>query len=269
MRPALLLLLLTAVPALAQAPEPAEAQGHLVIVGGGGTPLAVRKAALARCPDQARVVVFPQASRRDDRGADAPAFWGEAGAGEVLVVDPIDPPAAVAAVASADLIWLPGGSQNRLLEALDAAGLSDAIRARHRAGAVVAGTSAGAAVMGPWMLTGEANLEGVTRGTTELVPGLGLWPGAIVDQHFLQRRRNNRLLAAVLDRPQLVGVGIDERTAVIVSAGSIEVVGEGGVLIYDARAATVAEGNDSEPHAAEGVQLHVLRQGSRLPWRAD
>jgi len=244
-------------------------RGHLVIVGGGGTPLDVRQAALELCGERRRVVVFPQASRLTDRGADAPALWKEAGATVVEVLDPIEPDAARAAVAAADLVWLPGGDQSRLQAALDAAGLIEPIRARYREGAVVAGTSAGAAVMGAWMLTGKAELEAVKVGTTELVAGLGLWPEAIVDQHFLARRRNNRLLGAVLDKPGLLGVGIDERTAVIVSAGELRVLGEGGVLVYDARQAEVAEAEPGALRAAQGLQLHVLRAGSRFTWRAD
>jgi cyanophycinase len=251
------------------AAQDAPPQGHLVIVGGGGTPVAVRRAALELCGESRRVVVFPQASRLPDRGADAPAFWEDAGATAVEVLDPIEPEAAREALAKADLIWLPGGDQSRLVAALTKADLVAPIRARHRAGAVVAGTSAGAAAMGAWMLTGKADLEAVRAGATELVPGLGLWPEAIVDQHFLARRRNNRLLGAVLDKPTLLGVGIDERTAVVVSGDALRVLGEGGVLVYDARQATAEPTEPGATHAAQGLQLHVLRRGSRLTWRAE
>ena len=66
------------------------------------------------------------------------------------------------------------------------------------------------------MFTGDADLESLTAGATVIAEGLGLWPEALVDQHFLKRQRDNRLISAVIDRPTLVGVGIDEGTAVIV-----------------------------------------------------
>jgi cyanophycinase len=136
------------------------------------------------------------------------------------------------------------------------------IRERYVAGAVVGGTSAGAAVMSDLMITGEADLTGVGRGATKLAPGLGLWPGVIVDQHFLKRQRFNRLFAAVLDQPDHVGVGIDEETAVIVSAGRWEVIGRSQVLVLDARKARNAPASDQDARPAAGnVQLHLLRDG--------
>lgn len=246
-------------------------QGHLVIVGGGGMPTSIRKAAveLAKPQDRAvRVVVLPQASGREDRAAGHDAFWAPAGVEAVQVLDPLDATHAET-LAQADLIWLPGGSQSRLMRELHAAGLVEVIQTRYRQGAVVAGSSAGAAVMGAWMLTGKADLEAVRKHATELVPGLGLWPEALVDQHFLARRRNNRLLAAVLDRPTLLGVGIDEATAVIVSGATFRVLGDGAVVVYDARQAQVSETEPGDLHAARGLTQHVLRAGDRIAWRTE
>ena len=104
-------------------------------------------------------------------------------------------------------------------------------------------------------------MVGINVGTAE---GLGLWPNALIDQHFLKRQRNNRLLAAVLDRPDLIAVGIDERTAVIVERGSLRVMGESSVVVFDARNATVAEQPTGTPAAANNVRMHVLTQGMQL-----
>jgi cyanophycinase len=139
--------------------------------------------------------------------------------------------------------------------------LPEAIRARYQAGAVVGGTSAGAAVLSQVMITGEAQLDRLRRGATQTIDGLGLWPSAIVDQHFVRRQRFNRLLSAVLDRPQLVGVGVDESTAAVVRGRKIEVVGAAQVLIIDARKASVPAGKAGDLSAATGVQLHVLTNG--------
>ncbi|MFG0320085.1 MAG: cyanophycinase [Planctomycetota bacterium JB042] len=238
------------------------APGPLVVVGGGGTPDEVVRRALELAGGKdARVLILPQASSRGDAGRSTAEMFREAGAKRVDIAKLKPARAAREKILAADLLWMSGGSQRRLMEALREARLIDAVREAHANGAVVGGTSAGAAVLSARMITGEADLEGVGRGRTELEDGLGLWPGVIVDQHFLKRRRNNRLLAAVLDHPGDLGVGIDERTAVIVRGDRFEVAGTGGVLVYDARQAEIEDGEAGDPHAARGVRLHLLRPG--------
>ncbi len=114
------------------------------------------------------------------------------------------------------------------------------------------------------MLTGEADLRRIAVGATELVAGLGVWKGAIVDQHVLARQRLNRTISAVLDRPELVGVAVDERTAAILVGTRVEVVGERNVVVIDARTASVPAGEEGEPSAGTGLVLHVLRSGMTL-----
>lgn len=261
MKKALALTLLLAPVLVLAAPGPKP--GHLVVVGGGGTTDAIldRALELAGGPG-ASVVVLPQASGREDRGVSSVEMWEERGAKAVRNLDGIDGDEAARAIEEADLVWIPGGSQGRFMEAWRETDVPEAIRAARARGAVVGGTSAGAAVMSSAMITGEADLRSVRRGRTELVEGLGLWPGALVDQHFLRRQRSNRLLAAVLDRPELLGVGIDERTAAIVGPdGSIEVVGESGVLVIDARDAELADTKEDAPWGATGIAVHLLREG--------
>jgi cyanophycinase len=191
-------------------------------------------------------------------------MWREAGAAEVLnLTDLTDRERARREIERADLVWLAGGDQSKLMEALREADLVECVRRRHREGATVGGTSAGAAAISPWMLTGggEDALTSLAPGATELVPGLGLLERAIVDQHFVARQRANRLLGAVLDHPDHVGLGIDERTALIVAGGRAEVVGEGPVVVYDARRAALEPRQQGRPGAARGLALHVLRHG--------
>jgi cyanophycinase len=172
-----------------------------------------------------------------------------------------DRAAARAALEAATLIWMPGGDQNRFMKAIAGTGLDDVIRARYEAGAIVGGTSAGAAVLSDAMITGDADLKSLTAGKTVLAKGLGLWRDAIVDQHFLQRQRGNRLISAVLDHSALVGVGIDEGTAVIVRGAAFTVVGRSSVVVVDARQATIANAAPGELVAGTGVKLSVLTQG--------
>lgn len=255
---------MTALLALAIAAHP----GPLIVAGGGSTTPAVVRAALdAGGGDKAAVLIVPQASDRANAGQSSADFWREHGAKSVEILDPTDPTKAAAAIERASLIWMPGGDQNRLMKSLIDAKLTDAIRSRHRAGAAVGGTSAGAAVMSAVMLTGESDLDRIRGGTTATAEGLGLWPGVIVDQHFVRRGRFNRLLSAVLDRPAMLGVGVDEGTAAVVAGDTLTVVGGSQVVVIDARSAKDVAAKAGAPAAATGVTVHVLTAGMtfRLP----
>jgi cyanophycinase len=239
----------------------AQARGALVVVGGGGTTdtIVARTLQLAG-GKSAIVVVLPQSSAVENAGDSSVKMWLDAGAKEVKKVAFTDADAK-AALERATLIWMPGGDQNRFMKAIEGTGLDEAIRAAYRKGAVVGGTSAGAAVLSASMITGEAELTSLASGKTELAKGLGLWPGAIVDQHFLRRQRNNRLLSAVLDHPDMLGVGIDESTAVILRGNKIEAVGRSAVVIFDARDAKVSKPAPGGVVAGTNVKLSVLREG--------
>jgi cyanophycinase len=261
---AVLLLAACVAPPDVAAPRP----GALLAVGGGELPpaLAARALELAGGPE-ARLLILPQASERPEAGAESLAFWRAQGAQDARVLDLADPARARAEIAAADLLWIGGGDQNRFMEALGAAGTIESVRARWRAGAVVGGTSAGAAVLSGAMIVGgeTADLTGVRAGGTALAEGLGLWPGTIVDQHFFERQRFNRLLAAVLDRPTLVGVGIGESTAVIVHAdGRCEVLGAGSVMVLDAREAATRSVEPAALRTARGITLDLHRDGDRF-----
>jgi cyanophycinase len=242
----------------------AQAPGAIVAVGGGGTtPAIVQRTLELAGGSRAVVTVLPQSSAVEGAGDSSVKMWLDAGAKSARKIDFGDPDAK-AAIQTATLIWMPGGDQNRFMKTIAGTGLDDAIRERHRAGAVVGGTSAGAAVLSAAMITGDADLQSLSPGKTVLAKGLGLWPDAIVDQHFLRRQRNNRLLAAVIEHPRLIGVGIDEATAAILRNGRIEVVGRSAVVVFDARHARV-EPPAAGPVAATGVALSVLREGMELP----
>ena len=118
---------------------------------------------------------------------------------------------------------------------------------------------------GPSVLTYDYSRDEfpvIARHRAEIVPGLGFLPTAIVDQHFIRRERHNRLLSAVLERPSLLGVGIDESTALEVGPdGRWRVLGRSAVVIYDARRAHVTDGEKPLLGATE-VRVHVLPAGS-------
>lgn len=239
-----------------------EQPGTLVIVGGGNTGKEIVSKALTLAGGRdAIVAVLPQASAETDAGDSSVKMWLEAGAHEAVKVRLDDPAAATATLKRATLIWFPGGDQNRLMKAIDTAALGDLIRERYRAGATVGGTSAGAAVMSELMITGEADLQAIAAGKTQIAPGLALWPDVIVDQHFVKRQRASRLISAILDHPDRVGVGIDESTAVIVHGSSFDVIGRSSVVVLDGRHAEVEKAAAGAPASGRGLTMSVLHEG--------
>lgn len=262
---------------------PADApQGTLLIVGGGPIPDAIidRFVALAGGAGRARILVFPMASEDPDAGVEMTAYLQKLGASAervVLTHTEADSEAAARRLDGVTGIWFGGGDQARLTAALLHTPVEKAIAARYRAGAVVGGTSAGAAVMTTPMITGDELKPGgsrppakdssdafmtIARGNVVTAEGFGLLPGVIVDQHHVRLRRNNRLLSVVLEHPTLVGIGIDESTALEVGpAGVWRVLGESVAVVYDARQAAIAPAG-APVLGATGVRLAVLPAGS-------
>jgi cyanophycinase len=244
------------------------ADGALVVVGGGSTgpEIVARTLALAGGRN-AIVAVLPQSSAEPDAGDSSVTMWLEAGAKEAAKVPFEDRAAATATLRRATLIWMPGGDQNRFMKAIEGTGLDGVIRERHKAGVTIGGSSAGAAVIAEAMFTGDADLKSLTAGATVIAKGLGLWPEVLVDQHFLKRQRGNRLLSAVFDRPSLVGVGIDESTAVIVHGASFEVIGKSSVVVIDARGGKIDHAAKGDLVSGTGVKLAVLHAGQSYSWK--
>lgn len=264
---------------VAQAEEDgkSEPRGSLIIVGGGDTPPAVheRLVELAGGPGKARIAVLPMASTKFDEEAREVIDELKQLKAEAVLVSISREDAKKEATAKHleefTGYWFLGGDQLRLAAMLLGTRALETIERRFHEGAVVGGTSAGAAVMSNAMLTGRgrrlkgaeaAELRKIARGMADVALGFGFFPGAIVDQHFMQRARYNRLLSAVLDHPQLLGVGIDEETALLVrSDGFWEVLGSHYVKIFDARRARIIEDDDMLAGATD-IRMHILPAGS-------
>ena len=264
-----------------QTPAP-NAGGHLVIVGGGPIPDEVNRRFLdlAGGPGQARIVVLPMASESGAQsGAEKAAAFRTLGAADArsMQLDRSDTGADSVArlLGQATGIWFPGGDQSRLTAAIIGTPVLDSIRSRYRHGAVVGGTSAGAAVMSDPMISGDERRPGgarppgesgdnwmtIDRDDVVLVPGFGLLPNVTIDQHFLRRRRHNRLISVVLEHPSVVGIGIDESTALIVSpSGPWQIIGASQATVYDARQATITP--TGKTLGASDIRMHVLPAGS-------
>ncbi|GAA4402660.1 cyanophycinase [Fodinibacter luteus] len=220
---------------------------------------------------RARLVLIPTASSfQDEVTASYTEVFTRLGAAAPAVVNPTTradshDPRAVAAVDAATGIFMSGGSQLRLSQLLPGTPLGDALHRAHERGAVVGGTSAGASIMSDYMISmGE---EGVTprQRAGQVTAGLGLVRGVVVDQHFDQRSRYGRLLSVIAPSPHLLGIGIDEDTAILVhDRTEFTVHGSGAVFVVDCRGA-VTDAADARPGApvlVSGATVHTLPAGS-------
>ena len=238
MRVALVFLVGLALPVLAPAQQE-PIPGSLVIVGGGKLPDAVRDAffKLAGGEGKAKIVVIPTASADADDAKQAESFtkrWADLKPASVMLLHTRDAKTAnmeafVQPLREATAVWFSGGDQRRIVEAYrGTATHKELVKLLHDRKGVIGGTSAGAAVMSDPMITG-----GSTEATTG--PGLGFLPGVLCDQHFVARKRLPRLQFAVGKDPKLVGLGVDEATAAIVTGRSIQVVGDSTVTLVWAK----------------------------------
>jgi cyanophycinase len=177
-------------------------------------------------------------------------------------------PALVARLADVTGIFMTGGNQLKLSAVVNGTAFGDAIKAAHRRGATVAGTSAGASIQSSHMVAFGAGGATPKQRMTQLAAGLGLVPDCVFDQHFDQRNRYGRLLMIVAQSPSLLGVGIDEDTAAIVTEADdrqlMRVAGRGAVTVLDGRhmVSNAHEARHTAPLLASGVVMHVLPAGS-------
>ena len=269
--------LLASVASPLYAAAPVSPNGHLVIIGGAEDRqqdrIILRKFLELSGGPNAKIRFITAASGVPDVvWASYQAVFKDLGALDCEVVpmltrEDASQPEVVSQIAQADGIFITGGDQNRLMACLWE---SPAFQALHRAfflnGACVGGTSAGAAVMSRHMLAQGTPTPAPEKDTVSTDIGLGFVANAIVDQHFSQRHRLSRLLSALAQRPDLLGVGIDEDTALIIEPGqSVEIVGKGSVTLVDPRRVQTNRERIEEGDKLEmiGLQLHLLPSGSR------
>jgi cyanophycinase len=174
---------------------------------------------------------------------------------------------ALATLDGAAGVFFTGGDQLRISSQIGDTAIEKRIREIHAGGGVIAGTSAGASVMSETMLVKGPSSESYRIGEVHMAPGLGLIRDVIIDQHFAERGRYGRLMGAVAHNPRLLGVGIDEDTALLVQGGVGEVLGVGAVYVVDGEAATHSNVAEAKPEAAlsiHDVRMHVLSSGDRF-----
>lgn len=164
-------------------------------------------------------------------------------------------------------VFFSGGDQLRISSQIGDTPIEKRIRELHAAGAVIAGTSAGASVMSETMLVKGASAESYRIGELHMAPGLGLMRDVIIDQHFAERGRFGRLLGAVAHNPRLLGVGIDENTAIRVEGRSFDVLGSGAAYVVDGEGSThsnIAEARSDRALSMFDIRVHVLSSGDHF-----
>ncbi|AEV87403.1 peptidase S51 [Actinoplanes sp. SE50] len=240
---------------------------RLLLIGGAAGPaLLIRFVELAGSAS-ARIVVIATASAEPAVAEESSVgAFRQLGAGSVRALRlasraDANAPAAAAALREATGIFFTGGDQRRITTVLGGTATDSLLQELVAGGTtVLGGTSAGAAMMSATMIIGGDG-PGVTAASVQTGPGLEFLPGVLIDQHFAQRGRLNRLLSAVALYPHELGLGIDEDTAILTDGDRFEVLGSGAVTVVDAGAATDIRVPPSGPIALAGVRVHVLPAG--------
>jgi cyanophycinase len=165
-------------------------------------------------------------------------------------------------------LFFTGGDQLRITSQIGDTPVFQKIQALTERGGVIAGTSAGASVLCETMLvSGDSEGSANVQDSIRMAPGLGVITDVIIDQHFAERGRMSRLLAAVAQNPAILGLGIDENTAVVVERDRFRVIGEGAVYVVDGSkvtASNIAEEDADKALSIYDVKLHVLSVGDRF-----
>jgi cyanophycinase len=163
--------------------------------------------------------------------------------------------------------FMTGGSQLRISSALGGTVLAATLRRRHAEGMVVAGTSAGAAVLSRHMISMGESGSTPRRRLVQMAQGLGFAPDLVIDQHFRRRDRMGRLITALSYNPEPLGVGVDEDTAALIDAdGVMTVLGSGAVMVVDASGLRFTDSHAvtrGQPVTMLGLKVDFLTSGCR------
>jgi cyanophycinase len=252
--------------------------GHLVIIGGaedreGDKPILARVVELARRRKPTVTVLTAASTQPEELWAVYDRAFADLGAGQRVWFDlptreAANEPQVAQAIFDADVVFMTGGDQKRLLSVVGGTPVDSALQAGLRERALcVAGTSAGASAMSDYMPATASNDALPSRDMVTLAAGLGLLQRVVIDQHFSERQRLGRLLSVIAQNPALLGVGIDEDTALVIEpAACVEVIGEGAVTLVDGSRmrCNYLEVRRREALQLENVALHLLPSGTHF-----
>ncbi len=251
--------------------------GQLIIIGGAedkeGECKILREFIRRSGGREARIVVMTVAtSSPGELGSDYRYLFEKLGAAVVDIVDTERREDASSSenlevIANATGVFFTGGDQARITEILKDSEIDDLLHQKFAQGLVIAGTSAGAAMMPDMMIVEGEGETNPRLDTVILEPGMGFLPQVAIDQHFSQRGRLGRFVSALIQQPAVLGFGIDEDTAIAVDGDEIEVIGNGAVTIVDVAHLSHTNLDESlhdEALAICGAKLHILPNGYRF-----
>lgn len=254
-----------------------DTHGQLVIIGGAedkeGECKILREFVRRAGGVQARIVVMTVATGLPGEvGEQYISIFERLGVADVQVVDTskredASDPRALELINEATGVFFTGGNQARITSLLKDTDLDTALHKRFAAGIVIAGTSAGAAMMPDVMIVEGESETNPRVDVVTMDTGMGFLPGVVIDQHFAQRGRLGRLLSAVSQQPVVLGFGIDENTAICINGKEVEVVGESAVTVIDVANIShcnIGELLKDEPLAICDAKLHILPNGYRF-----
>ncbi|MBK5213451.1 MAG: cyanophycinase [Flavobacteriaceae bacterium] len=254
--------------------QQSDGNGKLVIIGGGSRPEAMVQRIIkeAQLDKSGYGIILPMSSAEPDSAVYyAKKQFVEAGltniVGLQIYKDENVSKSKLDSIKNAKMIYISGGDQNRFMDIVGGTAAEEAIHEAFSKGSLVAGTSAGAAVMSKMMITGNelkhtdyaATFRNIEEENIEIKTGLGMLTGVIIDQHFVKRSRYNRLISAVIEHPQLMGIGIDESTAILVEGNMAEVLGESQVIVL--KNPTESKNENNGKLGAHNLSLNVYLPG--------
>lgn len=221
------------------AQQVAPAHGALVAVGGALRDTAILRTFLDLAGGvEAPIVLVPTAGGDDhyDQNWSGRSAFEALGATHLTVVHTRDTAVAnedafVAPLREARGVWFGGGRQWRLADAYLGTRFRDLLDSVLARGGVIGGTSAGATILGSYLVRGDTRTNTIMMGDHE--DGFGLLRNVAIDQHLLRRNRHFDLIEVIEARPALLGIGLDENTAIVVRGDGFEVIGQSYVAVYD------------------------------------
>ncbi|MCX7745886.1 MAG: cyanophycinase [Clostridia bacterium] len=252
-----------------------KARGNLIIIGGaedkkGESKILKYVVNLIGGPEGRLLILTTASEVQGEVGTEYREVFGKLGVNNIDVLDINSRDEAnmdenCDRIRNASGIFFTGGDQLRITSILGGTKANEALKEAYLNGVVIIGTSAGASVMSSTMIVDGNSNDPARKCTTKMAPGLGLLEEAIIDQHFEQRGRIGRLLCGVAENPYMLGIGIDEDTAIRVYPDAhFEVLGSNAVTVLDGRSiksSNVSELKPDEILSITDVTLHVLANG--------
>jgi cyanophycinase len=254
-----------------------QTRGKLFIIGGAQTKEITQKFVELAGGKDARILIIPNASSNKVRsGENQKNEFVELGAKAEYIIfskENADDPSNLEKLSWANAVYFTGGDQSLLTKDLLGTKLLEKIYELHNKGGLVGGSSAGAAVMSEIMITGNElknkdtvqSFISIQKGNIETSKGFGFVKNAIVDQHFIKRKRHNRLITLMCEHPNLLGIAIDEATAIILNPDdTFEVFGENQVIVFDPTESENVRVDKNDNLGINNLKMHLLINGDKF-----